>query len=153
MGIERLKHMKDCVMCCVEKQMCHLDTVNTKELGEAIDMIKDLEEAIYYHTITKAMGEEKETRHWPKEKIHEYNNEWKEDYESEHEGHSEEVRKLYMEKKHAEHPKEELMKELEKYVHELTEDIVEMIEDATAEEKQFLSKKIATLATKIGAAK
>jgi hypothetical protein len=45
------------------------------------------------------------------------------------------------------------MKELERYVHELTEDIVEMIEDATAEEKQFLSKKIATLATKIGAAK
>ena len=71
----------------------------------------------------------------------------------EREGRSGEIRKLYMEGKEYEHSKEDQMKELEKYVHELTEDIVEMIEDATMEEKQFLSKKIATLATKIGAAK
>jgi phage anti-repressor protein len=35
--------------------MCHLDKVDAKELGEAIDMIKDLAEAIYYCTITDAM--------------------------------------------------------------------------------------------------
>jgi len=44
--------------------MSHLDTVDVKELGEAIDMIKDLSEAIYYCTITEAMeeksGEDKE---------------------------------------------------------------------------------------------
>ena len=33
---------------------------------------------------------------------------------------------------------------------ELTQDIVEMIEDASPEEKQFLEKKISTLATKLG---
>jgi hypothetical protein len=32
-----------------------LSEVDTKELGEAIDMIKDLEEAIYYCTVTEAM--------------------------------------------------------------------------------------------------
>jgi hypothetical protein len=44
-------------MACVESQIIHLDEVDTKELGEAIDMIKDLEEAIYYCTVTKAMKE------------------------------------------------------------------------------------------------
>ena len=55
--MKRLEHMKESLMACVESQMTHLDQVDTKELGEAIDMIKDLEEAIYYCTITKAMKE------------------------------------------------------------------------------------------------
>ena len=41
------------------------------------------------------------------------------------------------------------MQELEKYAQELTNDLVEMIEDSTPEEKQFLSNRIAALATKI----
>jgi hypothetical protein len=41
------------------------------------------------------------------------------------------------------------MQELEDYVHELTNDIMEMIEDATPEEKQLLRQKITTLSTKI----
>ena len=41
------------------------------------------------------------------------------------------------------------MKELEKYLHELSADIVEMIEDASPEEKAFMEKKISALATKI----
>ena len=45
------------------------------------------------------------------------------------------------------------MKELEHYMQELTGDIMEMIEDVSPEERQFLSKKIATLATKVGAVK
>mgnify|MGYP003301599559 CR=1 FL=1 len=58
--MERLKHMKETLTCLIENQMSHLDQVDTKELGEAIDMIKDLEEAIYYCTITEAMeGKEK----------------------------------------------------------------------------------------------
>lgn len=58
--MKRLEHMKESLMACVESQMTHLDQVDTKELGEAIDMIKDLEEAIYYCTITKAMKENDE---------------------------------------------------------------------------------------------
>jgi hypothetical protein len=41
------------------------------------------------------------------------------------------------------------IQELEKYVQELTSDMMEMIADASPEEKQMLSNKIATLATKI----
>lgn len=55
MSIEALKEMKNNVMKCVESEMTHLHDVNTKELGEAIDIIKDLSEAIYYCTITESM--------------------------------------------------------------------------------------------------
>lgn len=56
--VKRLEQMKECLVSCVQNQISgHLDQVDTKELGEAIDMIKDLEEAIYYCTITKAMNE------------------------------------------------------------------------------------------------
>ena len=41
------------------------------------------------------------------------------------------------------------MQELETYVQELTSDLIEMIADATPEEKQLLKTKISTLSTKI----
>jgi DUF438 domain-containing protein len=55
--MKRLEHMKECLIACVENQMNHLEQADTKELGEAIDMIKDLEEAIYYKTITESMNQ------------------------------------------------------------------------------------------------
>lgn len=65
--MERLQHMKDVLIDCVQSQIySNIDKVDTKELGEAIDMIKDLSEAIYYCTITEAMeegAEEKEGKH------------------------------------------------------------------------------------------
>lgn len=63
--MERLKNMKETLMSCVQGQMTHLETVDTKELGEVIDMIKDISEALYYCTITEAMEgkEEKGKEH------------------------------------------------------------------------------------------
>ena len=60
--MEQLKKMKECLTGMVESQVYgNIDKVDAKELGEAVDMIKDLAEAIYYCTITEAMeGEEKE---------------------------------------------------------------------------------------------
>lgn len=55
--MERLKMMKESLMNCVQGQMGDLKNTNAKELGEAIDMIKDLAEAEYYCAITKAMEE------------------------------------------------------------------------------------------------
>ena len=55
MSIEKLKEMKTKLMNAVEVQMNNLNCVDTKELGEAIDMIKDLEEAIYHCYIINAM--------------------------------------------------------------------------------------------------
>ena len=45
--------------------------------------------------------------------------------------------------------KEAKMRELERYAQELTQDISEMIEDASPEEKQLLYKKMSTLAEKL----
>lgn len=53
--MEDLKNLKKTLMACVQAQMGNLAEVDTKELGEAIDMIKDLEEAMYYCSIVKAM--------------------------------------------------------------------------------------------------
>lgn len=64
---ERLKRMKETLASCVEGQLGNLQNVDAKELGEVVDMVKDLEEAIYYCTITKSMEEaeqkEKHTEH------------------------------------------------------------------------------------------
>ena len=59
------------------------------------------------------------------------------------------MRKTYMESKELKHSKEHQMKELEKYMRELTNDILEMIEDASPEEKAMLSQKLTTLAGNI----
>ena len=54
--MEELKSMKKALINCVQSQINgNLKEVDAEELGEAVDMIKDLEEAIYYATITKAM--------------------------------------------------------------------------------------------------
>ena len=65
------------------------------------------------------------------------------------EGRSPMSRKMYMESKELHQPKEKKMKELETYMKELSEDVTEMIEGASPEEKQLLHNKIATLANKI----
>ena len=196
--MERLKQMKDSLISIVQSQMSgHLDQVNTEELGEAIDMIKDLEEAIYYCTITKAMTEKED-----KEKEHHYYTERvypdyiPKDYpyyrdmdrstgrmyyggngsmlgsnSSENggyrrydevmtsypstmmrdarEGRSGRSRKSYMESKEMHQDKEVQMKELEKYMQELTHDITEMVSDASPEEKAMLQQKVSMLASKI----
>ena len=53
--MERLKYMKETLMNCIQGQLGDLSSVDSKELGEAVDMIKDLSEAIYYCTIVKSM--------------------------------------------------------------------------------------------------
>jgi hypothetical protein len=40
----------------------NLQSANTAELGMAMDMLKDLSEAMYYCSIVEAMEEEKKTR-------------------------------------------------------------------------------------------
>lgn len=169
--MKRLEHMKECLMATVENQMTHLEQVDTKELGEAVDMIKDLAEAIYYCTITEAMHQ--------KEKGDSYHTEEKMYYpypmyydepmsktnghhmetksvnnhdgmmRDEREGRSPRSRRMYMESKEQHHDKAAQMKELENYMQELTSDIVEMVEGSTQEEKQYLSKRVAALANKL----
>lgn len=179
--MKQLKTMKDTLINSVQNQMCNLAAVDTKELGEVIDMIKDLSEAIYYCTVTEAMEEKDlaKEHHLPKAEYpyrdmdkemgrmyyngggrsggssggrgnsyyteREYPIEMR-DYR---EGRSPQSRRMYMEAKELHEGKEVKVKELEKYMQELTRDITEMIEDASLEEKQMLYKKMNTLAAKI----
>ena len=65
------------------------------------------------------------------------------------EGPSPRSRRMYMEAKETHQDKATQMRELEKYMQELTQDVTEMIEGSSPEERQYLSKKIAVLANKI----
>lgn len=194
--MERLKHVKDTLLCAVESQLGDLANVDAKELGEVVDMVKDMEEAIYYCSITKAMKEkEEEEEHYKhmskyrdmdKEEGRMYFNErWpyhrevmkgdmrrrpvrdreEEEYEDSmwrgreggypmevrdaREGKSPVSRKNYMEAKELHQGVPAQMKELEKYLQELSQDITEMIADASPEEKAVLQQKLSILASKI----
>lgn len=55
MATDALKMMEKQLIGCTQGQLGDISKVDTHELGEAIDMIKDLSEAIYYCTITQSM--------------------------------------------------------------------------------------------------
>lgn len=257
--MEQLKSMKEMLVGCVQGQLTHLDTVDAQELGAAVDMIKDLSEAIYYCTVTEAMEEKEEKGekgggmmyypvmyyresnttdgrdnprggregggggrrnyedydmryyedmryhggmmpypYYPQEDYYRdmdkmkgrmyYNGgssgggnsggssgssgnsgssggsssgnsgsrnyserqmQFGEMMRDQREGRSGQSRKMYMESKEMHKDKASQLQELEKYAQELTSDMVEMIKDASPEEKQYLSNRIAALATKI----
>ena len=58
--IKQMESMKTTLMNCVQGQLGDLASVDANELGEAVDMIKDLSEAIYYCTITESMKKTEE---------------------------------------------------------------------------------------------
>ena len=49
--MDKLKNIKCTLVSQVQSELTDMKKVNTKELGEVIDMIKDLEEAMYYCSI------------------------------------------------------------------------------------------------------
>ena len=173
--MERLKAMKERLMNCVESQMNDLSKTNAQELGEVVDMIKDLEETIYYCTVVEAMeNKDKDknvmyypvmhtdggNRYYPSTSRMYYNayDKGMRDYDNVYprnvmrdfrEGRSGEYRRTYMETKEMHQGKEKQMHDLEKYLHELSEDVMDMINDASQEEKEILSQKLNTLAEKV----
>ena len=58
--MEQLKSIQEMLISQVQAQMGDLKKVNTKELGEVMDMIKDIAETEYYCSITDAMKDAKE---------------------------------------------------------------------------------------------
>ena len=182
--MEKLKAMKEKLTHCVESQIYgDLKTVDAKELGEAIDMLKDLEEAIYYRTITDAMnGKEygKEKHHQEQQMYYPYymmidrdmdkmngrmyypkmyydgnrytpgeSRNYPMEMRDYREGRSPMSRRTYMESKEMHKDGKVTMHELDKYMQELSQDVVEMIEKATPEEKQLLQQKLTMLASKV----
>lgn len=209
--MEKFKQIKEALVNCIQAQVGQgLKEVDTKELGEAIDMLKDMEEAMYYCSIVKAMEESKEEEKYKEKYFSKYpymmyndgnNNGGSRNYSDMmyndgnrmyyngggnssnsggsrggqsggnsggsrnyhggeyypypteirdyREGRSPVTRRTYMESKELHHDKAKQMQELDKYMKELTDDILEMINGATPEEKQILSQKLSTLATKV----
>lgn len=218
--MEDLKILKKQLMSCVQSQMMNPQETNTEELGEVVDMIKDLSETMYYCSIVEAMEKsEKEKEFMGKMPRHYYmpmyyppykepmyygdgssnssgngngSNYYdggsmyarggrengrmggRRGYDDGHiyyeggmnpipfyegnypaeirdfrEGRSGMTRRNYMESKELGHGKEKQMKELEEYMKELSEDITEMVEGASPEERQMLSQKLSTLASKV----
>jgi tyrosyl-tRNA synthetase len=150
--MEKLHKIKECLIDCVANQVeNHLDCVNTKELGEAIDMIKDISKAMYYFTITEAMENGPETH----KKQREYYPDVWETYSTHSGGERSsgaemmKSRKNYIDGKTMHHDKSKLMQDLESYMAELSKDMVEMVQDMSMEEKQMLQQKLQILAAKI----
>lgn len=57
-----LKEVKELLVKEVYKQAKCLETVNTEEMGEVIDMIKDIEKTLYYATLIETMKHENSTK-------------------------------------------------------------------------------------------
>ena len=60
--MEELRDIEKCLISQIQAQCGDLKKVNAKELGEVVDMVKDLEEAIYYCSITEAMEKSAEEK-------------------------------------------------------------------------------------------
>lgn len=220
MHIKRIHEMMEKLTKCAEMELEKgVENVDTKEMGEVVDIIKDLAEAEYYAKISKAMdeseygedydymgayddmrkgyrGQPRDSRgrymsrrggrrgyeepmyHMPLDVYKDYSPEELRDMDrhtmgrmyytdnanggsmatrsqggmngrDNREGRSGMSRRGYMEAKETGKDKGEKMKELEKYMKELSEDVTEMIGDASPEEKSMLKSKMQTLLQKI----
>ena len=68
--MEHLKKIKSKLINCVYEELEHnWENVNIQELGEVIDMIKDLEKSMYYEAIVTAMENDGSNKHikWTKD--------------------------------------------------------------------------------------
>ena len=172
--MEQLKNIKQSLVSLVQTQLGDLKKTNAKELGEVIDMIKDLEEAIYYCAITEAMAEKKDEsksqnnisyymdystsnqpsgikRYVPYMEYAPYmmrDDKWRDTHL--YDGRSSSSRRMYMEGKMG-HTSNDVqsMKELETYIKDLSDDVIDMVKESTPEEKQVLSAKLQALASKV----
>lgn len=184
--MEHLKSIKQCLVSQVQNQCSDLKKTDTKELGEVIDMIKDLEEAMYYCAIIEAMEESKEEKEGqsynninyymephtytggyglggsmtgPQQKSYvpymEYapymmrDEKWRDARLYNTADRTYNSRRMYMESKQNQATDQQAMKELEHYIKDLGDDLTDMIRDSSPEEKQLLSTKLQTLATKV----
>ena len=181
--MEQLKAIKRCLVDAVQNQVGDLKKTNAKELGEVVDMIKDLEEAMYYCSIIKAMEKsEEESKEQSFNNINYYmessnpikmyggkrmyddkqyyvpymeyapymmrDKDWRESH-LHGEERSSNSRRMYMEGKKNKVKDTEAMEDLEHYIKDLGDDLTDMIQNSSPEEKQVLSQKLQQLASKV----
>lgn len=135
--MHRLTEIQKCLISMVECQMAHPDQVDTEELGEVIDMIKDISETKYYCT-KELETKQKYENMKPFEMTYNTRDEKSSQY-----------RKMYMDSKELHKPAEEQIHDLREYLKELSEDITEMVAKATKEEKVMLQNKLIELSKRV----
>lgn len=112
--MECLKKMKEKLITLASEQLEHPECVNTEEMKAVIKMIKNLQETIYYYTITEAMEDKYQVGDWEEHPV----------------THMEE----YMSTSDA--TKKE--KHLEAYLTEIGDEVSKMLAHATPHEKQMM---------------
>lgn len=193
--MDELKSLKERLTSIVSEQLnCNPKGVDTKELGEAVDMVKGLAEAIYYCSVTDAMEKSSDEeqamylRKYAPEMAYDryytptiymgrdmdrgmgrmyYTEPWYDpistmgkgmgnsnsmnnsNYRDSREGKSYNTRRTYMTMKENGNTVQEKNTELEKYIKELGEDIADMLNGSTPEEKNVVKQKLATLVNKM----
>lgn len=173
MSKERLCSIKERAMSLLEMGMSHdVKDMNSKELYEIMDIIKDAyesmkyeAEACYYEKITEAMEKngdsenkmymEKYAPETTKYYTRPYVNEpyrarmyYTEPYHDVRDGKSYNSRRMYMEAKESGNTDKEVA-EMRKYVQAMTDDIMEMIQDASPDAKAMLKQNITQLTNMI----
>ena len=151
--MKRLKAIKDTLLCAIEDQMCgNLALVNTKELGEVVDMVKDISETMYYCSVVEAMGKTSTSKskattpnHYTDQMAitaipYGEHEEW-----DEREGKSPLKRKEYLIAKEEHKEKDMLLHELDEYLHELSLDLTEMLDGALTAEKALAQQRISAI--------
>ena len=138
--LEVLKNIETRLENCVYNQTDNLQKVDTRELGEAIDMIKDMSEAIYYQTITQSM-EKVDSETYDDMPLQVTSSETKMYHMPDHTN--------YMEGKKTHKDTNSQLHELEKYLKQLSDNIMVMMKDSSPEEKTMFRQKMAMIVDKI----
>lgn len=182
---EELKDIKKRLIAMVQNEVfSNAECVDTKELGEVIDMIKDISETIVNCDIAESMEKSDETEkqsriseympqykakrfyqpmYYDKPMYDEMPTEYMRDLDrtsrkrmyftdpntqphDSRDGRAYISRRYYIDAKNMGKDSEH---EMEKYIQDLSDDIIELIEDMDTNEKAILRQKIAGLANKI----
>lgn len=167
--MQKINKMADMIINKMYDYMADdIEKVNTKELGEVADILKDLHMIKYYMLLNNAMetegaeetlemfkklNEDGKKYYTPLERIEEPGKIYT-SARDEREGKAFKSRKTYMEtmeihKTGSEEDRKARMIETEKYINDLTADIMEMYHNAAPDEKQNVKNKITMLLQKL----
>lgn len=172
---EKVCAIKDKTLCLVEEQINeNLDNVDAKELGEVVDIAKDMAEimklvteAEYYYEVTNAMkkSSQEENEYYINKYIPQsnmssdlnnfrtrmyYTNPVSEMYNrDDDEGKSGLTRKIYMDMKRNGADRANLVEEMRQWALDLTSDVMEMLNNASTDEKSVIKQHLTSLASKI----
>lgn len=163
---QRIEGLKSQLLSAIEAQFADIKSADSKELGEAMDMLKDLSEFCYYTTVTESMKKNSDSKN--EQYMNKYLPETQRYYtrpmmmddrydtayrnrmyystiHNTNDGRAYISRRGYMEAS----DQDSKYQELEKYMHDLADDISEMVIDMDDDDKVQVKHKLTQLIQKI----